>query len=55
MEKQKIIECLRDEIRECDEHLSHEPEAIWGYDEVYIIVETRKEMCEKFLCMLEGS
>ncbi len=52
MEKTKIIESLRTEISECDEYLKNEPEECLGFDEVCIIKETRKEMCEKFLCML---
>lgn len=54
MTKSMIIESLNAEIRECDEYLKNEPEEIWGYDEVCIIYSTRKNMCEKFLCMLKG-
>lgn len=56
MERNEIVKCLQEEIKECDEYLQNEPAECWGYDEVCIIYETRKEMCEHFICMLrEGS
>lgn len=55
MEKTKIIETLQDEIKNCEAYLKNEPEEVMGYDEICITIQTRKEACEWFLEMIEGS
>ena len=55
MKLEKIKECLKQEIEMCNNYLKNEPEECRGFDEFCIALETRKDLCEQFLCMLEGA